>query len=136
MRNAFLNHHMRKFLWTFQHRTSNGVGGSDDTKFNKGYIREKTRFITLSNMIFSKKKSCFILEAHDRSLYAGFHFSNFNGVAALNFLIYIDYMRKKIKRGITHNKTKFQKKKKCNLRKSHVDFTTQIWASYTKRCWS
>ena len=101
MRNAFLNHHMRKFLWTFQHRTSNRVGGSDDTKINKGNIRKKTRFITLSNIIFSKKISFFILEVHDRSLYAGFHLSNFNDVAAMNFLIYKDYIREKLKRGIT-----------------------------------
>ena len=40
MRNAFLNHRMKKFLSTFQRPTSNGVGGSDDTKINKGNIRK------------------------------------------------------------------------------------------------
>ena len=77
------------------------MGGSDDTKINKGNIREKTRLITLSNIIFSKKFSCFILETHDRSLYARFDLSNLNDVAALNFLICKDYIREKLKRGIT-----------------------------------
>ena len=45
--------------------------------------------------------SCFILEACDRSLYATFELSDFNDVAALNFLIYKDYIREELKRGIT-----------------------------------
>ena len=112
MRNAFLNHCMKKFLSTFQHPTSNGVGCSDDTKINKGYIRKKARFITLSNINFSKKFSSFILEAHYISLQARFYLSNCDDVAAVIFFnLQRLYKRKTEKGDNSVTKKNFKKRK-------------------------